>query len=315
MGDEAGIAVEPGRGPLPDLPDALRSPWVQVAAFSHSASVGSRAPRERAKASASNQETWHTGASGCPVSASGQVRDVVVLLPRPALVAPPLAALVAAALGEVQPRRVGDRPARDAEGAELDAVAGALVVVGEDAVGGAERDGPGGDVEPLGRRVAVEGRKRRVARGQQPAQAHRLAHGLGVLELVAHDHLVHAPGRRRGRRCTPSVRSRTVGEVPARALGVEQLDLAAHGARRLERVVARGELGVQQRLAGEAVHEPEVLVGGDVPQVPRQRAHDRVDLALELPVIEVRDDAKVRSRDAARASTRGSGIAERTSVT
>ena len=65
-----------------------------------------------------------------------------------------------------------------------------------------------------------------------------------------------------------SVRSRTVGEVLARAVGVEQLDLAAHGARRLEGVVARGELGVQQRLAGEAVHEPEVLVGRDVRRGP-----------------------------------------------
>ena len=39
-------------------------------------------------------------------------RDVVLLLPRPALVGPPLAALVAAALDEVQERRVGDRPTR-----------------------------------------------------------------------------------------------------------------------------------------------------------------------------------------------------------
>ena len=38
--------------------------WVQVAAVSHSASVGSRAPWARAKAAASNQLTWHTGRSG-----------------------------------------------------------------------------------------------------------------------------------------------------------------------------------------------------------------------------------------------------------
>jgi hypothetical protein len=189
----------------------------------------------------------------------------------------------------VQPRGVGDRPARDPEGAELDAVARALVVVGEHAVGGAERGRAGGDVEPLGRGVAVEGLKHRLARGQQAAEPHGLAHGLGVLELVADHHLVHhrvdpagVDGRQR-----PLADLR---QVLARAVGVEQLDLAAHGARRLEGVVARGELGTQQRLVGEAVHEPQVLVGRDVPQVPRERAHDRVDLALELLVVEVRDD-------------------------
>ena len=38
--------------------------WSQVAALSHSNSVGRRAPCARAKASASNQETWTTGLSG-----------------------------------------------------------------------------------------------------------------------------------------------------------------------------------------------------------------------------------------------------------
>jgi hypothetical protein len=110
-----------------------------------------------------------------------------------------------------------------------------------------------------------------------------------VLELVADDHLVDhgvdpagVDGSQR-----PVAH---LGEVLARAAGVEQLDLAADRARRLEGVVARRELGAQERLAGEAVHEPEVLVGRDVPQVPRERAHDRVDLALELPVVEMRND-------------------------
>ena len=64
----------------------------------------------------------------------------------------------------------------------------------------------------------------------------------------------------------------------------------AHGARRLEGVVAGGEVGPQERLAGEAVHEPEVLVGGDVAEVPDERAHDRIDLRLEVGVAEVGDE-------------------------
>src|SRR5215207_11606908 len=43
------------------------------------------------------------------------VGDVVALLPGPALVRPPLSALIAAALDEVQEGRVGDRRAADPE--------------------------------------------------------------------------------------------------------------------------------------------------------------------------------------------------------
>src|SRR4051812_30299420 len=46
--------------------------------------------------------------------------------------------------------------------------------------------------------------------------------------------------------------------------------------------VARREVGAQQRRAREAVHEPQVLVRGDVREVPYERAQDRVDLALEV---------------------------------
>ena len=124
---------------------AVCASWSQVAAFSHSTSVGRRAPCARAKASASNQETWTTG----PVAGrSGSSRpsrhsparsavqplragDVVLLLPGPALVRPPLAPLVAAALDEGQVGGVGDRRAADQVAAHVGAVAGALVVVGE----------------------------------------------------------------------------------------------------------------------------------------------------------------------------------------
>src|SRR6185312_4329909 len=59
------------------------------------------------------------------------VADVVLLLPRPALVGPPLAAFVAAALAEAHPARVRDGDAGDPKGRQLDAVARALVVVCE----------------------------------------------------------------------------------------------------------------------------------------------------------------------------------------
>src|SRR4051812_40400310 len=138
MGDEARVAVEPGGRPLPDLPDALEVPLgpgrrllpLRFRGEPCSARAGEGVGLEPG-------DVAHRSVR-MPRLCVWTVRDVVVLLPRPALVAPPLAALVAAALAEAQPGRVGDRPARDAEAAELHAVARALVVVGEDVVGGAE---------------------------------------------------------------------------------------------------------------------------------------------------------------------------------
>ena len=63
-------------------------------------------------------------------------------------------------------------------------------------------------------------------------------------------------------------------------------------AHRSGRVVRRGQVGAQQRLAREAVHEPQVLVGRDVRQVPHERAHDGVDLALEVGRREVADQVE-----------------------
>src|SRR4029078_10966922 len=74
-----------------------------------------------------------------------RVGDVVVLFPRPALVAPPLAALVAAALDEAQEGGVRDRGAADAEGGEVAPVARALVVIGEALVRRAHRERSGGN--------------------------------------------------------------------------------------------------------------------------------------------------------------------------
>ena len=156
-----------------------------------------------------------------------------------------------------------------------------LVVVGEALGACAHRERAAGDRDPVVAGGGRDGTQRRLARGQHAAELHRLAHRLGVLELVADHHLVkHRVG------CAVLERAQDAGadgvEVIAGRGRVEQLDLPADGARRLERVVHRGELRVQQRLAREAMHEPQVLVGRNVGKVPHERAHDRVDLALEL---------------------------------
>ena len=99
------------------------------------------------------------------------------------------------------------------------------------------------------RRGAARGRP---GRGRQPGELDRLQHRLVVLVLVAQHHLVD---RRRGR-SRSSDRQRAladVGEVVERLGAVEQRQVAADGARRLERVVHRGELGMQQRHAAVAV--------------------------------------------------------------
>jgi hypothetical protein len=71
---------------------------------------------------------------------------------------------------------------------------------------------------------------------------------------------------------------------------VEDLDLAAHRARGLERVVGDRQVGPQQRLARRAVDQPQVLVGGDVAEIPRQRAHDRREHCVQTLLIEVGDE-------------------------
>ena len=78
---------------------------------------------------------------------------------------------------------------------------------------------------------------------------------------------------------------------------VEQLDLAADRPGRLEGVVDRGELRAQERLAREAVHEPQVLVGRDVGEVPHEWAHDRVDLTLQLSGGQVADQVERAAAD------------------
>ena len=150
---------------------------VPGAAASHSASVGSRAPRPRAKAAASYQLTWHDRAVGVEVAhaeggalAPGPVRpanpvprvgDVLLLLPRPRLVAS-----TTRGARSRRPRRTpasvafvtSVRPMRN--GGELDLVARALVVVGEGGGGPAPSVlRAAGDVDELEARCGRRGRR------------------------------------------------------------------------------------------------------------------------------------------------------------
>ncbi len=73
-----------------------------------------------------------------------------------------------------------------------------------------------------------------------------------------------------------------VAEVAPGACLVEDRDLGAAGAGGLDRVVDVLELRVQRRGTGEAPHQPELLVGRDVAEVPERRAQQRRVLAREV---------------------------------
>ena len=135
--------------------------------------------------------------------------------------------------------------------------------------------------------------RRRIERGAalQARERDRLQHRLAVLHLVLEHHL----GRDRVRRAAVEHLQRALAhvlEIGQRAGAVEQRQVAAHLARRLERVVHRRQLGAQQRLAAEAVHQPQVLVRRDVREVPRERAHDRLVLGLDVGVAEGGDESE-----------------------
>ena len=77
--------------------------------------------------------------------------------------------------------------------------------------------------------------------------------------------------------------------VRARVRRSQRLDLAAHRAGRLERVVHARQVRPQQLQSREPVRQPQVLVGGDVTEIPRERAHDRRVHARQLILVEMRN--------------------------
>ena len=192
---------------------------------------------------------------------------------------------------------------RDAESGALHRVAGALVVVGEALGPRAHLELPRGDLDPVpaARRRTDRGAggrglgplaqwaQARLARRQDARDRHRLAHRLCVLQLVTEDQLAqHAvadavPQERGGGALAD------LTQVLARRRRVQQLDLAAHRARRLEGVVQRREVRAQQLQSGLAVGQPQILVGRDVREVPDERAHDRRERALERRIVQMRN--------------------------
>ena len=238
-----------------------------------------------------------------PVRAGGpalRVGDVVVLLPRPALVA-----TTTRGAGSRRPRRrqegrVGDRGAADAEGRRGRRGGAGARCRRRSAPGAPMRNGPAGDLDRLEAGGAAPSRRAGAAveagRGGKPRELDRLQHRLVVLVLVLEHHLVDLGGA--GALEDRERALADVGEVVERLGAVEDRQVAADGARRLERVVHRGELRVQQRLAAVAVDEPQVLIGGDVREIPRERAHQRRVRGLHLLVGERRDDGRACARGA-----------------
>ena len=161
-------------------------------------------------------------------------------------------------------------------------MARALVVVGEVAVGGAH-------VESAGRRSRLQpgcSAAVHAAAARRPGSSPAIA---SVWRIVSQcwsswrstisqiDAVADALAREQLARALAHCL-----HVCARLGGPERADLSAHRARRLEGVIDARQLGAQQLAAAEAVRDPEVLVGGDVSEVPRERAHDRRVHAREL---------------------------------
>ena len=105
-----------------------------------------------------------------------------------------------------------------------------------------------------------------------------------MLLLVAQHHLVDEAVREQGAagslRSAPSSRlERALAHRLHVAQGVLDAQVgqrAALVARRRERVVHGAQVAAQRRAAVRVLHQPQVLEGGDVTEVPRDRAHQRV---------------------------------------
>jgi len=74
--------------------------------------------------------------------------------------------------------------------------------------------------------------------------------------------------------------------VGANLVGPQDRQLAADLARLLDRVIERAEVPAQGLAAADPLDQPELLEVGDVPEIPDQRAENRVVDAVELLVRE-----------------------------
>jgi hypothetical protein len=237
-----------------------------------------------------------------------------LLEPAAALLGPQLIAVVAAGVDELGVAPTGHREAVDREAWQLDRVARPLVVVGAGAVVGAEPERAAADHHPLGivhrprqRRQAAAGRRGvGLAAGAGAAKVERLEHGLLVLRLVLDDHPVDvAVGEQRP--FGPELHAAQhlehlgadVGQVGPRLGALEDRQVSAHPAGVVEGVVDAVEVQVVGRAAGDLAQQPQLLEVADVADIPDQRAHDPVVLAVHGVVVQRRDQLVEAAPDAA----------------
>ena len=170
-------------------------------------------------------------------------------------------------------------------------MAGAFVVVREAVGTGADLRHPTLDEDRL--RPVGPARRRLDLHGLVAVdQLDQLEHGLAVLVLVGDQHLVdEAPGQQRviGQFEREAVEDlqRTLAHLPevdAKLVAVQDRQLAAAGARVLDRVVEPAQIAVQRVPTANRLHQPQLFEVGDVAQVPRQGAQDRGVHAVQLLV-------------------------------
>ena len=108
--------------------------------------------------------------------------------------------------------------------------------------------------------------------------------------LVADDQLGdQRRRRRRSRSSTAIARSRTASRYARASAGTQERQFASVGPRRLERVVDVGQVARGAAAGRRAMDEPQVLEGGDMPEIPDERAHQRRVHALEIVVADAGD--------------------------
>jgi hypothetical protein len=136
-----------------------------------------------------------------------------------------------------------------------------------------------------------------------------LQHRLVVLVLVLHHHLPDVPkavaALEHGERAGADVGHELEGVVAAQVP-----ELAAIGSGRLGGVVDDRQLRPERLEPACALAQPQVLEGGDVPEIPDQRAHQGVVTRLRSSLLTASTIASVRSRaSTSRARTAAAGSA------
>jgi hypothetical protein len=110
-----------------------------------------------------------------------------------------------------------------------------------------------------------------------------------VLVLVLDDHFPDRPDASDAIEHLERARTRRSHELE-RLAAAKIGKLPAVRTRRLGRVVHDREIRSQGWQAARALREPEVLEGGDVPEVPHERAHQRIVDVIEVLVADALDE-------------------------